>query len=50
MNKINYWLDHIRYMWGLHKGTIIVFSNNIVIPIGYDLPCGYPLNDNEAAK
>lgn len=48
MKEINDWLDHIRLMWGIPKGTTVVFFGPAFIPIGCDLPCGYPLNDNEA--
>ncbi len=37
-------------MWGIPKGVTIAFSGPNVVPIGCDLPCGYPLNDNEARK
>lgn len=50
MNKINEWLDHIRLMWGIPKGVTMIFSGPNVVPVGCDLPCGYPLNDNEARK
>lgn len=48
MNDLNEQLDHIRIMWGIPKGTTLIFFRTIVIPIGLDLPSGYPLNDNEA--
>lgn len=50
MKEINDWLNHIRLMWGLPKEVTIIFSGHTVVPIGCDLPCGYPLNDNEARK
>lgn len=50
MKEINDWLNHIRLMWGIPKGVTIAFSGPNVVPIGCDLPCGYPLNDNEARK
>lgn len=49
--EFNFQLNHIRAMWGLRKGTTIIFNKLDLIPVGYMNLFQQPaVNDNETKE
>lgn len=51
MKKLNEELNHVRAMWGLRKGTTLIFNAYDLEAIGYMCAIYLPIaNDNEAKE